>query len=108
MRLIAPANATSWAMHGQDILQDLRRLARGNYNGIVVGMSDSSSWRLEELELMIDEGNEVEAQEMFVDILESMHNNEKSIHMHIRLQILHSKIRNGYNLTLERNFEEVI
>eukprot|EP01043_Picozoa_sp_COSAG02_P124787 COSAG02_NODE_61872_length_267_cov_0.910714_1_plen_40_part_10 len=23
MRLIAPANATPWAVHGQDILQDL-------------------------------------------------------------------------------------
>ena len=62
----------------KDILQDLRRLARGNFNGIVVGKSDGSSWRLEELEVIIDEKSEARAQVTFVDILDSMDVNEKS------------------------------
>lgn len=76
-----------------EILEDLRRLSEGHFNGIMVCRSSGVIMSLESLEVLIDEWKQNEAQELFEDLLARVNTRESSLFLRIRLQILGAKIR---------------
>lgn len=81
-----------------EIVEDLRRLSEGHFNGIMVCRSTGVIMSLESLEVLIDEWKQNEAQELFDDLMARVNTRESSLFLRIRLQILGAKIRRGFTI----------